>query len=147
MPSFADEQWVRRPPADVFAFMTDLATSPRWIKGLTEARLTHGPMRQGARFQATRKVGGRSTTETIEVVRHDPPRGYSVVAGLMGGGVELRIDYDLAPEKDGTRVRSVTTATARSLGGRLVMPMFWGAVKKNDAGNLALLKRALEGPA
>lgn len=136
---------IQRPPETVWATLADPSTGTRWIKGITQIELLGPtPVQRGTRFRATRVVGGRTSTEEIQVEEHDPPRRFIVGAGMMGGGISLRITYALTPTPGGTRIDSVTHAETRSFGSRLIFGMFWKVLTENDAGNLRALKALLE---
>lgn len=136
---------VSKPIDQVFASMADPTTGPNWIKGVSKIELIDPlPVKMGTRFRATRAVGSRVTTEEIRVTELTAPQSFAVGAGLMGGGIELRISYALAPSASGTRVESRTEAEAKSFGAKLFFGMFWKAVTENDAGNLRSLKAVLE---
>ncbi len=145
--SWSDSIEIAKPVDQVFAFLADPSTGVRWIKGVTKVELLDAPpARVGMRFRATRTVGSRTTTEEIRVIELSPPTLFAVGAGLMGGGIDLRVAYHLSPSGTGTRVESTTTAEPKTFGSRLMFGMFWKAVTANDAGNLRTLKSILEGP-
>lgn len=146
----AKKQWtdrveISRPIADVWKVVADPKASTKWIQGLTAVEMTApGDVKQGSRFNATRTVGKRTTTEEISVLEFSPPNRFVVGAGVMGGGIGLRIVYSLRPSGSGTVVESVTEAEGRSFSGKLFFGMFWKAVTTNDAGNLGRLRSVVE---
>lgn len=142
---WSDAIEIRRPIEEVFSYVSDPSTGPNWIKGVTKIELLDPePIHVGSRFLATRQVGKRLTTEQIRVVEHHPPDRFGVGAGLMGGGIELRINYSLSNSAPGVRIESRTQATSKTFGSRLFFGMVWKAVTENDAGNLRALKAQLE---
>ncbi|HEV2520022.1 MAG TPA: SRPBCC family protein [Thermoplasmata archaeon] len=142
---WSDAVDIRRPMDAVFSYIADPSTGTNWIKGVTKIELLDPPpIHVGSRFLATRQVGKRLTTEQIHVIEHDPPTRFGVGAGLMGGGIELRINYSLTPSAPGVRIESRTQASAKTFGSRLFFGMVWKAVTENDAGNLRTLKTLLE---
>ena len=65
---------IGRPPAEVFAYVSDMARHPEWQEKLLAATVEgEGPIRVGTRVKQTRRVGGGSRSFTLEVTEHDPP--------------------------------------------------------------------------
>ena len=58
----------RRPPEEVFAFVTDPAKLPVWQDAEEVQQLTDGPVRAGTRFREVHQVMGRRRVELTEVV-------------------------------------------------------------------------------
>ena len=143
--SWSDQVEVNRPIAAVWQYIADPGTGPHWIKGLEKVEGGQGgPMATGGTFRATRRVGSRVTTEEIRVLESTAPSRFRVGAGLMGGGIELQMSYELSDLGGRTRVASLTEAETKSFGSRLYFGMFWKAVTENDSGNLLRLKANLE---
>jgi len=143
--TWTDSVEIARPIEAVFARVADPVGSRDWIQGLRQVELVDpAPVRTGTRFRPTRSVDGRESTEEITVSEFVPHSAVAVAAGVMKGGIELRIRYALEPTAAGTRVTSRTEAEPKSLAARLVFGMFWRAVVQNDAGNLRPLKSLLE---
>lgn len=95
---------IERPPAEVFAFLTDLERLPMWQSTLLEAvALSDGPLAVGSRFRDVRRFLGVRFESIIEVVRFDPPGSAAVrvVEGPVGG----QGSYELRPFGTGTQVR------------------------------------------
>jgi hypothetical protein len=62
-----------RPPAGVFAFVSDIANGPRWQTGLHEVRrLTPGPLRVGTEHDVIRRFAGRQVASRNRFVAVDP---------------------------------------------------------------------------
>ena len=63
---------IRRPPADVFAYLSDLRNEMEWNPSAQRIKkLTGGPVGMGTRFEAEWRNAPRTV---VEVVRYEPPR-------------------------------------------------------------------------
>lgn len=118
MPAAQYAVTIGRPPQDVFDFVADGTTGPRWRSGVLDIALVAGAG-VGARYrQVMRGPGGRRIEADYEITEYEPPRhlAFQVVAGP----VRPHGDYRFEPTPDGTRV---TFSLAVELSGikRLVM--------------------------
>jgi carbon monoxide dehydrogenase subunit G len=77
---------VRRPPAEVFAYMTDPANLKSWQPSkLSVEPLTEGPPRRGYRVKERTKVGLRQWDQVVEFTEFEPGRALTthIVEGAM----------------------------------------------------------------
>jgi carbon monoxide dehydrogenase subunit G len=77
---------VRRPPAEVFAYMTEPANLADWqTSKLSVEPLTDGPPRQGYRLKERTKVGVRTWDQVVEFTEFEPGRAFAthIVEGAM----------------------------------------------------------------
>jgi hypothetical protein len=88
---------ISRPPATVFAFVSDMTNAPRWQAGLHEVRrLTPGPLRVGTEHTFLRRFAGREVASRNRFVAFDPGR---FVAFEFGEGwVTGRGSYQVEPD-------------------------------------------------
>ena len=104
----------------VFALMTDLDRAPEWMQGLERIEVkTEGPFGVGTRFDETRKVFGKSWTESFEVTGHDAPR--SVDLFVPSKGVDYRFRYVCEPVDGGTRLTLIGEAEPKGFMSKLMM--------------------------
>ena len=133
---------IERPPAQVFAFVTEPTNYPRWQPSLVEVR-PHlpGPLRVGSEATEVRRLLGREVQTTWRCVEHKPVTR-SVIESDEGP-VPFRGTFILAPSDAGTRFtwRVETRGTASRLGGAVVGV----ATRRELAANSARLKALLEG--
>ncbi|MFN0096466.1 MAG: SRPBCC family protein [Dehalococcoidia bacterium] len=134
---------IRRPIAEVWAFLADTGNDTRWIRALSKVQpLTPGPIATGSRVRRVASMMGRKIDYTTEVTELDAGRR---VAMKTLSGPPMLVDYLLAEAPGGgTQVR------VRNRGGRgllfagplamLMGRMVNGRVK----GDLQALKAALE---
>lgn len=111
---------IAAPPEAVFARMSDFEHAGQYIEAIRNVELlTPGPPAVGTRFRETRLVFGRESTETMEIVEFDPPRGYVLAAHSGGmrflaevrvtaapGGSEVAMSLDLLPQTKMARIMS-----------------------------------------
>jgi uncharacterized protein YndB with AHSA1/START domain len=98
------ELLIARPPADVFAVLTDLERLPKWQKGTVEVRRAgSGPLTAGERLHEVHAAMGRRMASTFEVTEHEPPRVFAL--GAVEGPVPLDGRWELSPDDGGTRLR------------------------------------------
>ena len=77
---------VRRPPAEVFAYMTDPANLAAWQPSkIAVEPLTDGPPRQGYRVRERTKIGLRQWDQIVEFTEFEPGRALTthIVEGSM----------------------------------------------------------------
>ena len=91
---------VGAPPAEVFAYLSDLDKLPEWQSGITAARQTsEGGMRVGATALVTRELMGQSMEALLTVTEYEPPRRIAIASEVSG--VKAHATLDLAPTDDG----------------------------------------------
>ena len=132
---------IRRPRAEVAAFMFDPQNDAIWTTGVIECRpLTSGPLRAGSRVERVTRFLGRQFGYQYEVTAADED-----------GFVEMRVEepfpmqirYELEDAAAGTLARIHTQGDA---GGffRLASPLLGRMVRRNITKDLELLKEHLE---
>lgn len=68
---------INRPIGEVFSFVTDVGKMPRWVSGVSGARLLSREMGRGARYVLDYIQGWRSSEMEIEVTEYEPPRSFA----------------------------------------------------------------------
>lgn len=86
---------ISRPINEVFDFVTNVDNMPRWISGVSAARLRSKVMDKGARYVIDYVQGWRSSEMEIEVVGYERPR---LFAGRTSRGT---FDYEGRMELSG----------------------------------------------
>jgi len=88
------------PPAEVFAYLSDLDNLAEWQMGVTSARRTSdGGMGAGATALVAREMMGQRLEAPLTVTEYDPPRRLAI--GSEVSGVKAHATLDLAPADDG----------------------------------------------
>src|SRR5690242_6806994 len=131
---------ISRPPEDVFAYLSDVETLPRWQKSLLEAR-ADGPFEQGTRIVEKRSLFGRQAETELEVTALEPPRRLTLKT--IRGPVELEVDHQLEPNGTGTTLH--VTAAGKAKGAlRFAGPAVAAGARQELKGDLERLKALLE---
>jgi uncharacterized protein YndB with AHSA1/START domain len=142
MPTASNSTVIARAPDDVFAFIADGTTAPRWRGGVTDVALVSGSG-VGAKYsQGVKGPGGRRVAADYEVTAYDPPRRLAFAA--TAGPVRPTGAYVLEAVPEGTRVTFSLDARLGGIKGLLI----GGSVQKSmdaEVGSLARLKAILEG--
>jgi hypothetical protein len=139
--TFENTVMIRRPIADVFAFLADFENIPEWNYAIVEThKVSEGPVGVGTIYQQVRSVPSRSE-ERFEVTAYNPPRQLEIHGQL--GPFPSRLSYALDAIVEGTRVTNTVELELRGPGrvlGRVAVPRIRDAV----AANLQKLKELLE---
>jgi hypothetical protein len=138
---FVNTVTIGRPPAEVFAYLSQFENVPRWNYAISETRkVTDGPVGVGTRYHQTRTLP-RPADETFEVTGFDPDRRLSISGDL--GPFRGEIVYLLEPAGDSTVLAN--TMDLRPAGPlRLLAPLAAPRVRSAVAANLHELKRLLD---
>ena len=102
MPAGSLSLTVRRPLAEVFAYVADFERAPEWITDLVRVeKLTPGDVGVGTRFTQVVSLGGKELEGTMEVRAYDPPCVYAYDG--EGGPARFTARFTFSPEGDATR--------------------------------------------
>jgi uncharacterized protein YndB with AHSA1/START domain len=137
---------IRRPIADVFAFVADARNIPRWHADTAEVHLLRGDGRQaGSRLVDVIRTGnGRRMEAVVEITRHEPGRLWAFSAELGSfGGFDGCYRFEAVPA--GTQVTFTEDLRLRGLF-RLLRPLMRRQVGQTARGNFARLRALLEEP-
>jgi hypothetical protein len=133
---------VRRPRAEVAAFMFDPANDLRWTGGITSSRPERpGPLESGMTVVRTARFLGRTFDYGYRVAEHDPDR---MVAMLVDRPFPMVVRYELDDSPGGTRVAIHASGTPGRFFGWATPLMNW-QVRRRIAADLERLRRCLEG--
>ena len=134
---------VRRPPADVFGYMTDPANLADWQPSKVSVQpLSDGPPRLGYRVKERTKIGLRQWDQIVEFTEFEPGRAFSthIVEGSVPVDGRWTFDDDGA---GGTTVRFVAEG---ALTGpmRLAQPLIRAGIARSFRQYHDLLARNVE---
>jgi uncharacterized protein YndB with AHSA1/START domain len=135
---------IARPPAEVFAYVTDPTRFPQWQDDVVAVRLQSlAPLGVGGRFTTTRRIGPSDREMVQEVTVLDAPHAWS--ARAVDGPVRPNADVALEPLDGGTRSR-VTFAFDfdGSAMGQVLLPLVRRMTAKQAPLSLRHLKDRLE---
>ena len=135
---------IARPPAEVFAYLDDLARHGEWQSQIVSSRvLTDGPTRVRTRCADARRAGGREQTVTYEITEHDPPRSFAFRG--VDGPVRPVGRSTVEPVGDGRSSRVSIALDMRGHGiGVLLAPLARSQARKQVPQDQLELKRRLE---
>ena len=135
---------IGRPPAEVFAYVSDMARHPEWQEKLLAAVVEgEGPIGVGTRVKQTRRVGGGSRTFTLEVTEHDPPSRLAFRG--IDGPVRPQGRIAFEPLDGGQRTRYSAQLDFEGHGfGLLLTPLVRRDAGRQLPDSLQRLKRKLE---
>jgi carbon monoxide dehydrogenase subunit G len=129
------------PPAEVFAYLSDLENLSEWQTGVTSARRTsEGDMGVGGTAIVVRELMGQTIEAPLTITEYDPPRRLAIgseVSGVRALGV-----LDLAPADDGaTTELSFAMEIRGSMLTTFMEPMIAGAAGGDIDASLERLKQ------
>jgi uncharacterized protein YndB with AHSA1/START domain len=135
MPTASNTVTIRRPIDEVFAFVADGTTGPRWRPGILDIAHASGDGVGAIYRQGVKGPGGRRIAADYEITAYEPPRRLAFKA--IAGPIRPTGSYELSEVDGGT---SVTFALAAELAGwqRLLMG---GQVQRTMAAEVASLER------
>lgn len=136
---------IARPPAEVFAFVSDMTNAPRWQTGLHEVRrLTPGPLRVGTEHAFVRRFAGREVASQNRFVAFDP--GRFVAFEFPQGWVTGRGSYRVEPDGHGGSLLTARVELHPRGLMRLAQPVLARVlrrdVRRDDEALTALLEQA-----
>ena len=136
---------IERPPAEVFAALTDVAKSPAWTSGLTEVR-TAPPdsLSVGSTITYVGSFLGRGYESAAECTALDPGERFATVT--TSGPFHLEVDYRLEPTGAGTTVTTRCRGESRGFF-RLAEPVVIRLTRRQFESAGENLKALLEGSA
>ena len=104
---------VRRPPEEVFDFVSDFENEPRWKRGLVHdvERLSPSGQGVGTRYREVLSVGGERVEHTFAVTEYEPGERIGFVAEASG----TRGLYEVEPVAEGTMLTFTVCPRRRGL--------------------------------
>lgn len=140
---------IDRPLEDVWAFMTDLFSAPRWGGGRLRVRVTSpGPLGLGSSLQQRFVFLGFETSIDTVITEWDPPHAvaHSTPATVKTGPVRsATFRTSLAATGAGTKLVRMADMRPRGLL-RVLWPILWPLMVPRMDAQTRNLKRLLEAP-
>ena len=85
------------PPAQVFAYLSDLEKLSEWQAGVVSAqRTSDGPMGIGATALVTREIMGNRVEAPLTVTEYDPPRRLAIGSEVSGVKAQGTLDFEFS---------------------------------------------------
>jgi uncharacterized protein YndB with AHSA1/START domain len=134
---------IRRPPAEVFAFLAAGENNRRWRSGVLDIRRKSGQGRGAIYEQGVKGPFGRRVPADYEITAYEPDRriGFRAIAGP----VRPEGSYELAPlDSGGTRLTFSLHCTPSGMA-KLMSPMV-AKTMRSEVAQLDRLRAVLEDP-
>lgn len=135
------------PPAEVFAYLSELDHLPEWQSGVVSVRRTsEGELQVGATATVTRQLMGQRVEAPLTITEHDPPRRLAI--GSEVSGVKAHATLDLAAAEDGLATDLTFAMEIRgSMLTSFMEPMIAGAAGGDIDASLEKLRNRFAGGA
>ncbi|NND04121.1 MAG: hypothetical protein HKN91_15175 [Acidimicrobiia bacterium] len=136
---------IDRPVDEVFDFVTDVENMPRWVSGVSGARLISDVMERGARYVIDYVAGWRSSEVEIEVVDYERPSVFASKASRGPFDYEGRME--LAADGTSTSITNTIEDDPDSLASQIAAwvfgPLMRGARRRRMERELEQLRIAI----
>lgn len=133
---------ISRPPADVFAYISNLSNMPKWQAEVVRSTvLTPGPTQVGSLFSEHVKLGPLRTVAQCEVTEFVPGQVLSFKAS--SSAVEYQGRRVVEPVEGGARLTLAGTLQPKGFW-RLMEPLMDGELKNGVKKELGTVKALLE---
>jgi uncharacterized protein YndB with AHSA1/START domain len=140
---FTIETDIDRPPAEVFAYITDPGKLATWQTNTVSAEVEGGgPLRLGSRLREVHSApGGKQLESLVEVSEFEPDSRFGLQ--MLEGKLLVHGLMTLAPAGSGTRMafRAYGQPTGVL---KLLKPILRSTLKRQFAAHCATLKQQLE---
>ena len=138
---------IERPSEEVFAFVSDVANMPRWVAGVSSARLISEQVAAGAQFVCEYTSAWRTTQLELQVTTYEPPHSLSIATARGPFSFEARLQ--MRSVDGGTEVVNVIEDAPDSVSTQvafmLLGPLLRRGLKKRLERELMSLRRAIVG--
>jgi uncharacterized protein YndB with AHSA1/START domain len=135
---------IAAPPAEVFAFVADLANLPRWQTGIVSAeRTSPDPVGVGSTARVVRDLGGQSLTVDLSITDFEPGRRLALAS--QASGVSVTVTLEMEAVDGGTAARSGIEIKAGSVFMAPLEGIIANAAASELASGLERLRDAIEG--
>ena len=143
--TFTLELDVAAAPDDVFSFVADFASTPRWYSAVQRVERLHGSGGVGTQYSVHRRLPSGPTVNIVEVSGFVD--GQEVTFTSVDGPTPSTYRYRVLSTPLGSRLLLEGTISAAGLPGpaRLLGPVAEQLFKRGMNDNLGTLKRILEG--
>lgn len=144
MRAFRYTEHIERPREEVFAYMMDFSTAPRWRNMVRRIEVVGGgPVKPGSKLLFTMDIMGKTKQGEVELWCYEPPHRFGQTN--TRGGVTGVFEYVLEPNGTGTLVSFTCDLRMHGLMW-LLLPWVLRSSRVRFRGQLAALKRAIEQP-
>jgi carbon monoxide dehydrogenase subunit G len=135
---------IARPKAEVFELLCHPEEFSNFIPAIKEAHWesNSSPLLAGKVYVETREAFGKQATAKVHISQLEVP--HKIAFKSTAAGVTGEYVYSLIQQSSGN-TQVILEAFADASGfAKLILPFFSGAMKRQDSGQLALLKKFAE---
>ncbi|HEU0075137.1 MAG TPA: SRPBCC family protein [Dehalococcoidia bacterium] len=133
---------IRKKPAEVFGFISDISNLPRWQAGAIKSEMVgDSPLATGSRFREVVRVGPLKLDTECVVTELRDSEVFAFEA--MSSPIDYAGSFRFTQEADGTRVSLRAVAQMKGVW-RLLEPLLAGDLHKESRVELENLRRVLE---
>jgi uncharacterized protein YndB with AHSA1/START domain len=142
--TFTLELDIAAAPADVFTFVADFATTPRWYSAVQRVERVGGDGGIGTRYTVHRHLPTGAVTNGVVVTRYE--EGREITFTSVDGPTPFTYRYRVHSAPQGTRLQLEGTISTAGLPGpaRLLGPVAEQLFKRGMRDNLSALRGMLE---
>lgn len=136
---------VDRPPADVFAYVTDPSRFSEWQEGVVSGHSdSAGPAKPGDKCVTVRRIGFASRPVASQIDHVEPPRSWRLHG--LDGPIRAAVEVSVEPLDDGRRSRVTVDIefTGHGIGKVLVPLVVVPQGRREMPANMRRLKERLE---
>ena len=132
---------INRPPADVFAVLTDVAHQPDWSKGAGKIRnVSENPAKLGTTWTQISKFVGKEIEAHLKVTDYEANRRFG---SQVDKPIPFQLLFVLEPVGTGTKLTFTATGEPGRFFG-VAAPLLRKAIKDTMTSDLGTLKTQLE---
>lgn len=133
---------IARPPAEVFAYLSDFEKNPEWQKGMQECHFTsEPPLGVGSTYDQLAKFRRKEIRSSFVVTAFEP--GRSITIDTTESPMQIRVTRSVTPTASGSLVRAVIQGDASGFM-RLAEPLLKPMVRRSVKADYRRLKELLE---
>jgi carbon monoxide dehydrogenase subunit G len=134
---------ISKPVSEVFAFVEDFSSAPRWLTGCIELR-REGEPKSGTPVHYKFKQG--PSAKALDGVLTTYERERRLTLSFVDQVFEIVVDLAFSPTAKGTRVDHSIAIEPKRFLAKLMAPLMRGGNRKQVEQNLARLSELLSGP-
>lgn len=144
MPVIVSGTDVARPPAEVFAYVTDPSRFGEWQAGVVSGHIEADvPPGVGSKCIMTRMIGGSERTSTSEITEISRPRTWAIRG--IDGPIRANVQVTVEPRGDGHQSHVTIQLDFQGHGiGKMLLPMVVRQARKEAPQSCQKLKTRLE---
>ena len=136
---------IPRPVDEVFDFVTNVENMPRWVSGVSGARMVSKAMGKGARYIIDYVAGQRASEVEIEVVDYQRPKVFA--ARAKRGPFDYEGRMELSGDDKSTSITNIIEDAPDSLASTVATVLFGpflrGAYRRRMQNELEKLRNVI----